>query len=157
MSLKDPSPILNSVMPRKHRAASMSCPASGHIAPKEIICSLGSTLESLNKGRRRRQRNLRSHFCNHFLKLFQVITLAKCVLVILESIWNQNSWNKKTKLNKHILRFIFKDFNTEYNNLLKRAGTANLKGKRLQNRILTIFKCLPFSDYPRYLKVSFTL
>ena len=33
-------------------------------------------------------------------------------------------------LNKRILRFIFKDFNSEYNNLLKKAGTANLKDKR---------------------------
>ena len=57
-------------------------------------------------------------------------------------------------LNKRhgILRFIFKDFNSEYNNLLKKAGTANLKDKRLQNMILTIFKCLHFSDCTRYLK-----
>ena len=55
-------------------------------------------------------------------------------------------------LNKRILRFIFKDFNSEYNNLLKKAGTANLKDKRLQNKILTIFKCLHFSDYARYLR-----
>ena len=60
-------------------------------------------------------------------------------------------------LNKRILRFIFKDFNSEYNNLLKRAGTVNLKDKRLQNMILTIFKCLHFSDYPRYLKDMFRL
>ena len=59
--------------------------------------------------------------------------------------------------NKRILRFIFKDFNSEYNNLLKRAGTVNLKDKRLQNMILTIFKCLHFSDYPRYLKDMFRL
>ena len=49
-------------------------------------------------------------------------------------------------LNKRIFRFIFKDFNSEFNNLLKRAGTANLKDKRLQNMILTTFKCLHFSD-----------
>ena len=56
-----------------------------------------------------------------------------------------------------ILRFIFKDFNSEYNDLLKKGGTANLKDKRLQNMILTIFKCLHFSDYPRYLKDMFCL
>ena len=60
-------------------------------------------------------------------------------------------------LNKRILQFVFKDFNSEYNNLLKRAGTVNLKDKRLQNMILTIFKCLHFSDYPRYLKDMFRL
>lgn len=60
-------------------------------------------------------------------------------------------------LNKRILRFIFKDFNSEYINLLKRPGTVNPKDKRLQNMILTIFKCLHFSDYPRYLKDMFRL
>ena len=49
------------------------------------------------------------------------------------------------------------DFNSEYSNLLKRAGTANLKDKRIQNIILTMFKCLNFSDYPRYLKDMFRL
>ena len=52
-------------------------------------------------------------------------------------------------LNKPTLQLIFKYFNSEYNDLLKRAGrTANLKDKRLQNMSLTIFKCLHFSDYP---------
>lgn len=60
-------------------------------------------------------------------------------------------------LHKRIFRFIFKDFNSEYINLLKRPGTVNPKDKRLQNMILTIFKCLHFSDYPRYLKDMFHL
>ena len=63
--------------------------------------------------------------------------------------------DKLDLLNKRILQFIFKNFNSEYNNLLKKAGTANLKDKRLQNMILTIFKCLHFSDYPRHLKDMF--
>ena len=33
----------------------------------------------------------------------------------------------------------------------------DLKDKRIQNMILTIFKCLNFSDYPRYLKDMFRL
>ena len=75
-------------------------------------------------------------------------------------VWHFSSKKDSDKLdllNKRILRFIFKDFNSEYNNLLKKAGTANLKDKRLQNMILTIFKCLHFSDYPRYLKDMFRL
>ena len=75
-------------------------------------------------------------------------------------VWHFSSKRDSDKLdllNKRILRFIFKDFNSEYNNLLKKAGTANLKDKRLQNMILTIFKCLHFSDYPRYLKDMFRL
>ena len=67
-------------------------------------------------------------------------------------VWQLSSKQDSDKLdllNKRI-RIIFNDFNSEYNDLLKKAGTANLKGKRLQNTILTIFKCLHFSDYPRY-------
>ena len=65
-------------------------------------------------------------------------------------VWHFSSKQDSDKLdllNKRILRFIFKDFNSEYNNLLKKAGTANLKDKRLQN----------ISDYPRYLKDIFRL
>ena len=75
-------------------------------------------------------------------------------------VWHFSSKQDSDKLdllNKRILRFIFKDFNSEYNNLLKKAGTANLKDKRLQNMILTIFKCLHFSDYRRHLKEMFRL
>ena len=75
-------------------------------------------------------------------------------------VWHFSSKQDSDKLdllNKRILRFIFKDFKSEYNNLLQKAGTANLKDKRLQNMILTIFKCLHFSDYPRYLKDMFRL
>ena len=67
------------------------------------------------------------------------------------------SWHILDHLNKRILRFIFKDYNSDYNNLLKKAGTASLKDKRLQNMTLTTFKCLHFSDYPRYLKDMFRL
>ena len=75
-------------------------------------------------------------------------------------VWQLSSKQDSDKLdllNKRILRIIFKDFNSEYTNLLKKAGTANLKGKRLQNTILTIFKCLHFSDYPIYWKDTFRL
>ena len=76
------------------------------------------------------------------------------------TVWHFSSKQDSDKmdlLNKRILRFMFKDFNSEYNNLRKRAGTTNLKNKRLQNMILTIFKCLHFSDYPIYLKDIFRL
>ena len=58
-------------------------------------------------------------------------------------VWHFSSKQDSDKLdllNKRILRFIFKDFNCEYDNLLKRAGTASvdLKDERLQNMILTI-------------------
>ena len=62
-------------------------------------------------------------------------------------VWHFSSKQDSDKLdllNKRILRFIFKDFNSEYNNLLKKAGTANLKDKRLQNMILTILNVFIF-------------
>ena len=65
--------------------------------------------------------------------------------------------DKLDLLNKRILRFIFKDFNSEYDNLLKKAGIVDPKDKHIQNMILTISKCLHFSDYPRYLKDMFRL
>ena len=52
-------------------------------------------------------------------------------------VWHFSSKQDSDKLdllNKRILRFSFKDFNSEYNNLLKKAGTAKLKDKRLQKR-----------------------
>ena len=66
-------------------------------------------------------------------------------------VWHLSSKQDSDKLdhlNECILRFIVKDYNSEYINFLKKAGTANLKYKRLQIMILTIFKCLHFSDYP---------
>ena len=47
-------------------------------------------------------------------------------------VWHFSSKQESDKLdflNKRI-RFFFKDFNSEYNNLLKRAGTVNIKNKR---------------------------
>ena len=87
------------------------------------------------------------------LRLYEAFILPHfyyCSMVWLFS--SKQDSDKLDLLNKRILRFIFKDFNSEYNNLLKKEGTANLKDKRLQNMILTIFKCLHFSDYARYLK-----
>jgi len=75
-------------------------------------------------------------------------------------VWHFSSKQDSDKLdllNKRILRFIFKDFNSEHYNLLKKAGTVDLKDKRMQNMILIIFKCLHFSDNPRYLKDIFRL
>ena len=62
-------------------------------------------------------------------------------------VWHFSSKQDSDKLdhlNRPILRFIFKDNNSDYNNLLKKAGIANLKDKHLQNMIFNIFKCLHF-------------
>ena len=58
-------------------------------------------------------------------------------------------------LNKRILQFVFKDFNFEYNNLIKRVGTVNLKDKRLQNMILTILNVYIFLIIQDIKKICF--
>ena len=91
----------------------------------------------------------------HLYKAFIHPHICYCSMV-----WHFSSKqdpDKRDLLNKRILRFILKDFHSEYNNLLKRAGTANLKDKHLQNMIRSIFKCLHFCDYPIYLKDMFHL
>ena len=92
------------------------------------------------------------------LRLYKASILPHFFLLVWHFYGKQDS-DKLDLLNKRTLRFIFKDFTSEYDNLLKKAGTVDLKDKHIQNMILTIFKCLHFSDYPRYLKrhVSLTI
>ena len=90
------------------------------------------------------------------LRLYKALILPHfyyCSMVLHFS--SKQDSDKLDLLNKRILRFIFKDFNSEYNNLLKRAGTVNLKDKRLQNMILTIFKCLHFLIIQDIKKICF--
>ena len=93
------------------------------------------------------------------LRLYKALILLHfCYCSMVWHFPSKQDSDKLDLLNKRILRFIFKDFNSKYNNFLtKRAGTANFKDKRLQNMILTILKRLHFSDYPIYLKVIFRL
>ena len=92
------------------------------------------------------------------LRLYKAFILPHfCYCSMVWHFCGKQDSDKLDLLNKRILRFIFKDFNSEYENLLKKAGTVDLKDKRIQNMILTIFKCLHFSDYPRYLKDMFPL
>ena len=63
--------------------------------------SLGTnfpTRDTTSTEARTSSENVTSHFCNHF-QLFKVIMLEKCLLTVLESIWNQRVGDKKTKLN----------------------------------------------------------
>ena len=61
-------------------------------------------------------------------------------------------------LNKRILRFILlKDNDSNYSQLLEKAGTATLYNKRVQNMLLILFKSLYFDNYPKCLKDLFVL
>ena len=55
-------------------------------------------------------------------------------------------------LNKRILRFIFNDANSSYDELLKKAKTTSLYSGRNHKMITVVFKSLFFSAYPKYLK-----
>ena len=57
---------------------------------------------------------------------------------------NKCDSDKLDLLNKRILRFIFKDWNSDFSTLLIRAGITNLANGRTQNMILSVFKCCIF-------------
>ena len=60
-------------------------------------------------------------------------------------------------LKKRILRFIFNDTNSSYDELLKTAEKASLYNGRIHNMLIVVFKSLFVSTYPKYLKELFTL
>ena len=58
-------------------------------------------------------------------------------------------------LNKRILRFIFNDSLSSYDELLKKAKIASLYTGRLHKILMVVFKSLFVSTYPGYLKELF--
>ena len=59
---------------------------------------------------------------------------------------------KLDTLNRRILRFVLKDWDSNYDALLDKAGVCGLANRRIQNMMICIFKCLHFDKYPCYLK-----
>ena len=59
---------------------------------------------------------------------------------------------KLDTLNRRILRFVLKDWDSNYDALLDKAGVCGLANRRIQNMMICIFKCLHFGNYPCYLK-----
>ena len=59
---------------------------------------------------------------------------------------------KLDTLNRRILRFVLKDWDSNYDALLDKAGVCGLANRRIQNMMICIFKCLHFGKYPCYLK-----
>jgi len=75
-------------------------------------------------------------------------------------IWNfcgTRNCDKLETLHKRILRFIFNDANSSYDELLKKAVTASLYDGRIHSMLIVIFKSLFISMYIKYLKELFTL
>ena len=63
--------------------------------------------------------------------------------------------DKLESLNKRILRFIFNDSLSSYDELLKKAKIASLYAGRLHKILMVVFKSLFVSTYPGYLKELF--
>ena len=59
---------------------------------------------------------------------------------------------KLDTLNRRILRFVLKDWDSNYDALLDKAGVCGLANRRIQNMMICIFNCLHFGKYPCYLK-----
>ena len=71
---------------------------------------------------------------------------AKCDgAVLLETVKN---WN----LLISALRIVFNDKVWSYQQILHNSGGATLYNQRIQNVLITIYKCLNYESFPKYLK-----
>ena len=59
---------------------------------------------------------------------------------------------KLDTLNRRILRFVLKDWDSNYDDLLDKTGVCGLANRRIQNMMICIFNCLHLGKYPCYLK-----
>ena len=50
------------------------------------------------------------------------------------------------------IRIVFHDKDSTYQQLLGKAETTSLYNQRIQSMLTTIYKCLHFANYPKYLK-----
>ena len=65
--------------------------------------------------------------------------------------------DKVDNLNKRIVRFILRDYNSPYDILLSKVNIKFLFIRRLQDFMITLYKSLFFTNYPGYLKDMFTV
>ena len=65
--------------------------------------------------------------------------------------------DKLELLNNRILRFIFNDVNSSYDELLKTAKTTCLYSGRNYKMLIVVFQSLFVSAYPKYLDKLFSL
>ena len=65
--------------------------------------------------------------------------------------------DKLESLNKRALRFVFNDKVSSYQQLLHKSKGSTLYNRRVQNMLITIYKCLNCNSFPKYLKNMFTL
>ena len=102
-----------------------------------------------------------------FRKLISSATLVKLYKAFIlphiqycSSVWHfcrTRNADKTEALNKRILRFVFSDFDSTYDNLLNKVNCASLYNKRVHNMLILLYKSLFFTRYPIYMRNMFTL
>ena len=92
------------------------------------------------------------------LKLYNAFILPH--FLYFSTVWHfcstRNS-DKLESLNKRALRIVFNDKVSSYQQLLHKSEGATLYNRRIQNMFITIYKCLNYDSFPKYLKDMFTL
>ena len=97
------------------------------------------------------------------LKLYNAFILPH--FLYSSTVWHfcstRNS-DKLESLNKRALRIVLNDKVSSYQvssyqQLLPKSEGATLYNRRIQNKLITIYKCLNYDSFPKYLKDVFTL
>ena len=65
--------------------------------------------------------------------------------------------DKLESLNKRALRTVFNDKISSYQQLLHKSEGTTLYNQRIQNMLITIYKCLNYDSFPKYVKDMLTL
>lgn len=119
-------------------------------------CHISQICEKVNKQFSVLKRFKNIITSNVMLRLYKAFILPHFQYCSL--IWHfsgTRNCNKLESLNKRILRFIFNDSLSSYDELLKKAKIASLYTGRLHKILMVVFKSLFVSMYPRYLKELF--
>ena len=78
-------------------------------------------------------------------------TALRCgIFVVLET-------EKLESLNKRALHIVFNDKVSSYQQLQHNSGGATLYNRRIQNMLITIYKCLNHESFPKHLRDMLTL
>ena len=89
------------------------------------------------------------------LKLYNAFILRH--FLYCSTIWHfcsTRTCDKLESLNKPSLRIVFKDKVSSCQQLLHKSEGATLYNRRIQNMLITIYKCLSYDSFPKYLKVT---
>ena len=92
------------------------------------------------------------------LKLYNAFILPH--LQYCSTVWHfcsARNCEKLESLNKRALRIVFNDKVSSYQQLLHKSEGSTLYNRRIQNMLITIYKCLNCNSFPKYLNNMFSL